>query len=314
MQKVLPKTDIVIPEWTGGQTHPFSKTRHISVSRRDLRSRGLGDSLRKEFFLSILAALHEDFGKWVPFTFQTPSGQRSLDLGCLHFAVKNEYVFVDPNGERPIERVQLTAIGRQRVSPGIVASVKGQEEAETSSEQDAGKPPSNPESSISDTQTVVTSRPQLGDMEPSSQALVETTFTPSRGVFGAFGDRTVHIEDRPHHLYLAQISESPELFAGKGIAAEMAVLKIGITGDLNQRLRALNLSFPDASKVRWEFIKVIGFENRNQAAKAEVEFKAHAAARCNGESLGKEFFLLDLASAVRLLTTLASGAESDKQT
>ena len=138
-RKKLPITHIRMPTWPISKTHPFSKTSHKKKSRQKLDVKGNGDPERQRYFLSVISALHQDFGKWVPFHFATPDDEtykvRSMDLGCLKYAITDGDLLYDPTGAEPIERVQLTEAGRRKVNPSIVAqAVSSGDTIETSAQ------------------------------------------------------------------------------------------------------------------------------------------------------------------------------------
>jgi len=128
---------------------------------------------------------------------------------------------------------------------------------------------------------------------------------PSRGVFGSFGERSFDVQDRPHKLYLAVFPSSPELLAGRLIPKGMALVKIGISGNIKNRLKALNLSFPQTATIGWKITRTAQFSNRSSAAVAEDSFKVRAIEEFGASSLGNEFFVMDLNKAEALFNTLS---------
>lgn len=116
---------------------------------------------------------------------------------------------------------------------------------------------------------------------------------PSRGILGAFGDRTSKHEDRPHVLYLAEFKKNPDLILGRSLHRNEVVVKIGITGDIAKRFKALNLSFPETASIGWTLARTANFPDRAAAASAEQSFKDTLIAQNIGTSLGREFFVTD---------------------
>lgn len=163
------------------------------------------------------------------------------------------------------------------------------------------------------TETNVFGEPQVvsDDADPAASGSIAALLNPSRGVFGSFGNRTSVFTDRPHDLYLAQFPSGAELLVGRAIPKEFGLIKIGITGDIKNRLKALNLSFPQTSTVGWKIRRTARFPNRQGAGDAEAAFKLQAIDRFGATSLGKEFFLMDLKKAETLFNDLspATGLE-----
>jgi hypothetical protein len=128
---------------------------------------------------------------------------------------------------------------------------------------------------------------------------------PSHGIFGAFGDRAFEVQDRPHDLYLAHFPSSPELLAARPVPRGFGLVKIGISGDLKNRLKALNISFPETSKIGWKIIRKARFGDRSGAATAETAFKTAAIEGLGAKSLGKEFFIMEMEKAELLFNKLS---------
>jgi hypothetical protein len=128
---------------------------------------------------------------------------------------------------------------------------------------------------------------------------------PSRGVFGRFGERSFEVQDKPHNLYLAQFPSSAELLAGRPVPYRASVIKIGISGDLTNRLKALNLSFPPTATVGWKITRIARFPDRSSAAMAEIAFKTQAINQHGAISLGKEFFIMEMDKAETLFNKLS---------
>lgn len=135
--------------------------------------------------------------------------------------------------------------------------------------------------------------------------LMSRLLEPSRGVFGSFGERSYEVQDRPHKLYLALFPSSPELLVGRPIPKGVALVKIGISGNIKNRLRALNLSFPQTATIGWKITRTAPFPDRSSAAAAEDSFKAKAVKDFGASSLGKEFFIMDLRKAEELFNELS---------
>jgi hypothetical protein len=140
---------------------------------------------------------------------------------------------------------------------------------------------------------------------------ISSLLKPSRGVFGSFGDRSFEVQDRPHKLYLALFPTSPVLLAGRPVPNGMGLVKIGISGNIRNRLKALNLSFPQTATIGWKIARTAQFPDRSSAALAEASFKVQAIEEIGAYSLGKEFFILDLRKAEALFNRLspATGLE-----
>ena len=161
-------------------------------------------------------------------------------------------------------------------------------------------------------QTNVFGEPSAVDQITVQQpASISSILKPSRGVFGSFGDRSFQVQDKPHNLYLAHFPSSPELLAGQRLVSGTDLVKIGISGNIKNRLKALNLSFPQTATVSWKIIRTAPFQNRANAAEAEAAFKVHAIERFGGVSLGKEFFILNLNKANALFNELSPATGLD---
>jgi len=128
---------------------------------------------------------------------------------------------------------------------------------------------------------------------------------PSRGIFGSFGNRSFELQDKEHQLYLAVFPSSSELLAGKTISRGSGLIKIGITGNIKNRIKALNLSFPQTSTIGWKMMRTAKFPNRSPAADAEKLFKLQATNDYGAMSLGKEFFIMDMKRAESLFNKLS---------
>jgi hypothetical protein len=140
---------------------------------------------------------------------------------------------------------------------------------------------------------------------------ISSLLKPSDGVFGSFGDRSFEVQDKPHKLYLARFSSSPELLAGRPIPNGVGLVKIGISGNIKNRLKALNLSFPSTATIGWTIARTAQFPNRSAAGDAEASFKALATKEYGASSLGKEFFVMDLSKAEALFNKLSPATGLD---
>jgi hypothetical protein len=155
-------------------------------------------------------------------------------------------------------------------------------------------------------QTNVFGEPPISDEIDANQTAPLSVFLkPSSGVFGSFGDRNFQIEDKPHNLYLAHFPSSPELLAGRRLEAGWGLVKIGISGDLKNRLKALNLSFPETTEISWKIIRKAQFPDRASAANAETAFKTRSVENYGAISLGREFFVMNLENANLLFNELS---------
>jgi|GEM_PF-1225360 len=142
-------------------------------------------------------------------------------------------------------------------------------------------------------------------VDASSEQSIEKFLKPSAGVWGGFGNRNFQVQDKPHHLYLAQFKKSPELLAGAHLERGQGLVKIGISGDLKNRLKALNLSFPETTSINWGLIRTAEFPNRDSAGEKETLFKKLAIEKFGARSLGREFFIMDMDKAEKLFTELS---------
>lgn len=134
---------------------------------------------------------------------------------------------------------------------------------------------------------------------------------PSKGVFGSFGDRSYQIEDKPHSLYLARFPQAADLLAGQTVPNGVGLVKIGISGNLKNRLKALNLSFPQTSSIGWKITRTAKFPNRDNAAAAEAAFKIRAINEFGATSLGKEYFVMEMKKAEALFNALSPASGLD---
>ncbi|CUH45456.1 hypothetical protein [Ruegeria atlantica] len=137
------------------------------------------------------------------------------------------------------------------------------------------------------------------------EASIETQLSPAAGVFGSFGVRSFLVEDKPHKLYLAHFPASASLLTGKQLERGKGLFKIGISGNLKNRLRALNLSFPATSSIGWKILRTAEFPNRSSAAEAETSFKVQAIEKYGGLSLGREFFVMENEKSESLFNSLS---------
>jgi hypothetical protein len=140
---------------------------------------------------------------------------------------------------------------------------------------------------------------------------IERSLKPSHGVFGSFGGRSFEVQDKPHKLYLAHFSSSPDLLAGRPVPKGVGLVKIGISGNIKNRLKALNLSFPPTATIGWKIIRTAQFPDRSTAGDAETLFKARAIKEYEASSLGKEFFIMELSKAEALFNKLSPATGLD---
>lgn len=140
---------------------------------------------------------------------------------------------------------------------------------------------------------------------------ISSFLKPSHGVFGSFGDRSFEVQDKPHKLYLALFPASPELLTGRPVPRGTGLVKIGISGNIKNRLKALNLSFPQTATIGWKITRTAQFPDRSSAADAEASFKCQAVEEFGASSLGKEFFVMDLSKAEALFNTLSPATGLD---
>lgn len=150
-----------------------------------------------------------------------------------------------------------------------------------------------------------------GTKEEKEMGLIESFLKPSKGIFGSFGARSYEVQDKPHRLYLAQFPEHADLLAACKIPKGMGLVKIGISGNIKNRIKALNLSFPQTSTISWKITRQAVFPDRKRAADAETAFKTLAIEEFEATSVGKEFFVMDLEKADTLFNKLspATGLE-----
>ncbi|MFG1256297.1 GIY-YIG nuclease family protein [Xanthobacter flavus] len=141
-----------------------------------------------------------------------------------------------------------------------------------------------------------------GDLKPKFMSEI---FRPSRGIFGKFGERSFEIEDKPYSLYLAELTTGSELVAGREIPFKSGLFKIGISNNTALRLRTINISFPESSRIKWKLRRVANFKNREPAANAENAFKDLAISEYEAVSLGREFFIMNAIKADMLFNRLS---------
>jgi hypothetical protein len=134
---------------------------------------------------------------------------------------------------------------------------------------------------------------------------ISSLLKPSHGVFGSFGARSFEVQDRPHKLYLARFPSAPELLTGRPVPNGVGLVKIGISGNIKNRLKALNLSFPQTATIGWKIARTAQFPDRSSAGDAEASFKVQAIEKYAASSLGNEFFIMDLSKAEALFNKLS---------
>jgi len=89
------------------------------------------------------------------------------------------------------------------------------------------------------------------------------------------------------------------------------LVKIGITGNIKNRLKALNLSFPQTSSIGWKITRTARFTNRQGAGDSEAIFKVRAVEEFGALSLGKEYFVMDLTKAGTLFNAISPATGLD---
>ena len=99
--------------------------------------------------------------------------------------------------------------------------------------------------------------------------------------------------------------------AGRSIPKGVALVKIGISGNIKNRLKALNLSFPHTSTICWKITRTAKFPDRESAADAETAFKTRAIGEFGATSMGKEFFVMELKKAESLFNVLSPATGLD---
>lgn len=149
------------------------------------------------------------------------------------------------------------------------------------------------------------------DEDAAADASIASFLKPSKGIFGAFGDRSYETQDKPHELYLAQFPDGAHLLAGQPVLRGTGLVKIGISGNIKNRLKALNISFPKTSTIGWKIIRTAKFPNRASVGDAEAAFKLRSVKDFGAISLGKEFFVMDLNKAETLFNSLSPASGLD---
>ena len=134
---------------------------------------------------------------------------------------------------------------------------------------------------------------------------------PSRGIFGSFGNRQYEVQDKPHELYLAHFPTAADFLVGRPVPRGFGLVKIGITGNIKNRLKALNLSFPQTSSIGWKITRTARFTNRQGAGDSEAIFKVRAVEEFGALSLGKEYFVMDLTKAGTLFNAISPATGLD---
>lgn len=150
-----------------------------------------------------------------------------------------------------------------------------------------------------------------GNDEETETGSIVAFLKPSKGIFGSFGSRSYDIQDKPHDLYLAQFPIAADLLAGHSIPKGVGLVKIGITGNIKNRIKALNLSFPPTSTICWKITRTAKFPDRESAADAETAFKSRAISEFGATSMGKEFFVMELKKAEALFNVLSPATGLD---
>jgi len=160
-------------------------------------------------------------------------------------------------------------------------------------------------------ETNVYGEPPVHDGNEEETGSIGAFLKPSKGIFGSFGNRSYETQDKPHDLYLAQFPVAADLLAGRSIPKGVGLVKIGITGNIKNRLKALNLSFPHTSTICWKITRTAKFPDRESAADAETAFKTRAIAEFGATSMGKEFFVMELKKAEALFNVLSPATGLD---
>lgn len=99
--------------------------------------------------------------------------------------------------------------------------------------------------------------------------------------------------------------------AGRRVPKGVGLVKIGISGNLRNRLKALNLSFPETSSIGWKITRTAKFPNRDSAAEAETAFKSRAINEFGATSLGNEYFVMEMNKAETLFNALSPASGID---
>jgi HNH endonuclease len=77
--------NVDIPDWTGGDSHPFSRGQDPKFYKT-IKDTVEGKTARTQFFEKNLVGLYWALGRPVPYAFRTRDGTvRSLDAGCVQF-------------------------------------------------------------------------------------------------------------------------------------------------------------------------------------------------------------------------------------
>ena len=160
-------------------------------------------------------------------------------------------------------------------------------------------------------ETNVYGEPPVHDGNEEETGSIGAFLKPSNGIFGSFGNRSYEIQDKPHALYLAQFPVAADLLAGRSVPKGVGLVKIGITGNIKNRLKALNLSFPHTSTICWKITRTAKFPDRESAADAETAFKTRAISDFGATSMGKEFFVMELERAEALFNVLSPATGLD---
>ncbi|MDK4729204.1 GIY-YIG nuclease family protein [Rhizobium phaseoli] len=146
--------------------------------------------------------------------------------------------------------------------------------------------------------------PPIAETAVNKAPLAEA-FRPSRAFPGSFGERTSVFDDGPTHLYLARFEGDG--FAMMGLSKpqfdKSALIKIGVSNDLQRRLKELNCGFPPAAKGRWKIeLKSQPYDSKAAAEVAKQAFKDAAEKRLR--SLGGEFFHGDWTNATTVFASV----------
>lgn len=143
------------------------------------------------------------------------------------------------------------------------------------------------------------------DATAGTRIPLSEAFRPSRAFPGSFGERTSVYEDGPAHLYLARFEGDG--FAMMGLSKpqfdKSTLIKIGVSNDVQRRMKELNCGFPPAAKGCWKIdLTSEPYDGKAHAEAAEQTFKNVAEKRL--QSLGGEFFRGDWTVAMSLFASI----------
>jgi hypothetical protein len=128
----------------------------------------------------------------------------------------------------------------------------------------------------------------------ASEFTLEKLFSPSRGITPAFGERTQHLNDGEHYLYMLEfVGDISALLGSNGVDwSRSAVVKVGYSSNPARRCDEHNAALPPASTMKWKLTyKSRPFSDGVSAKEAEDRMKMLFANKF--KSLGGEFFVGD---------------------